>query len=362
LFVLFTSEHPAAAAEVAQSPLRIRHIPLACVTSTDTPKVEARVSPEPDLEKSYVYFRAKDSGPDYYYTIMEGSPKSLAARLPRPMPETKTIEYYVQAADRAQLISRTPDYAPPVTKGAICAAPSAMVPPAGAGLTIGLTKNGQNPIPPGFNKDDIVQVILVTGAIVTVSYALGMMTAAVPAAAVPVAAGAGAAAGGISTLAIVGIGVGVAGGVAVAAGGGGGSDKPTPTPPPTPSPTPTPRPTPPPLLFATATAGWSGPAMIRLSILKNGTLVKTGDSLCGSQAGRTVPVTLQGAELTSGSYTVNALAVNCANQPTAASVTGVFTVITSDGTSATDKHACSPPIQDLVVGASVKQVCAFTVP
>ena len=78
------------------------------------------------------------------------------------------------------------------------------------GLTVGLTREGQPPVPTGFNKEDIAKVILVSGAVVSLATALSSGTGA--------AAGAGAAAssGGLSTGALIGIGAGVAVGAGVA--------------------------------------------------------------------------------------------------------------------------------------------------
>lgn len=381
----------------SQSLLRVHHTPLACVTTSSTPNVTVAVTPEPEYAKGYVYFRATGE-PDYYYAIMDGQPKALAASLPRPLPETKSIDYFVQAADRSQLTRRTPDYKPPVTDDKICLVSKKAVPAGGAGLTIGLTREGQNPVPPGFNKADIAKVILVTGAVVAVAAALssaagGGVTAAgagagasAGGAASGAAAGAGgaagasagagagaaaggaagagaagagaAAAGGISTLAIVGIGAAAAVGVAVAAGGsGGGSSSPTPTFTPTPTPTPIPH-----LTFATATATWSGPGTIVLSVLKGGSIVQTAPQNCASQGSRTATVTLQGSSLTSGSYAVNASAVNCASQPTATSIAVVFSVLTSNGTTTGPVSTCNNLFKGITVGAAAQQVCTFNVP
>jgi hypothetical protein len=73
-------------------------------------------------------------------------------------------------------------------------------------------------------------------------------------------------------------------------------------------------------------------------------------------------VTLQGSSLTSGSYTVNARALNCPGQPTAVTVTGVFTVVTSNGTTTGPVSTCNNVFKDIPVGSSAQQVCAFSVP
>jgi PKD repeat protein len=161
-------------AAAPQSPLQIDHDPLACVTPRECPKIEAAVAPGQVFQKSYVYFKAAQTE-DFYYVLMNGEPQSLAGVLPRPLPETPAIDYYLRAVDREELSKKTPDYLPPVvpTEG-VCKARGVPIAAgaAGAGLTIGLTRENQDPVPAGFNRNDVAKVILVSGAVVTVAEAL----------------------------------------------------------------------------------------------------------------------------------------------------------------------------------------------
>ncbi|HQR46800.1 MAG TPA: hypothetical protein PK598_12400, partial [Thermoanaerobaculia bacterium] len=175
----------APAARAAQAPkksaLEISHAPLQCVTAQVPPRVEAAVAPAPDLAIGKVYFRAVQAPPDYYYIVLKGVPKELEGLLPRPIAGTSAIDYYVEAQDKASLTNRTPGYQPKVTEEAKCErrqAAAIVVPAAGMGLTIGLTKAGQDPYPPGFRKEDIAKVILVTGAVVGVAEAASGATGA----------------------------------------------------------------------------------------------------------------------------------------------------------------------------------------
>ena len=240
-----------------KSPLQISHTPLDCITTQVPPKVEAAVTPGPDLAIGKVYFRAAQAEPDYYYIVLKGTPKELEGVLPRPEPPTKAIDYYVEAADKASLSSRTDRYQPKVTEESQCERRQAavVVPASGAGLTIGLTKAGQSPYPSGFKKEDIAMVILVTGAVVSVALAAGAASGAATGAAAGAAAGAGATGGGISTGVLIGAGAAVAAGVGVAVAASGSSDA-TPTPTLTPIPTlpPTATPTRTPVPTATSTA------------------------------------------------------------------------------------------------------------
>jgi PKD repeat protein len=212
-------------AAAGESPrLSIAHDPLKCLSTEARPLVDARVLPVAEMDQGFVYFRAAGTE-DFYYVLMKPrAQEDFLGELPRPMPGIRGIDYFVQALDRQSLPKKTPEYAPPVTDRTVCrdertvtAAVTVTAPR--EGLTIGLTKAGQYPVPSGFNKDDIAKVILVTGAVVSLSSALSSGTGA--------AAGATAAgSGGLSTGAIIGIGVGVAAagvGVAVAANNSGGS-------------------------------------------------------------------------------------------------------------------------------------------
>ncbi|HYN43946.1 MAG TPA: PKD domain-containing protein, partial [Thermoanaerobaculia bacterium] len=196
----------------------IAHDPLKCLSTEARPLVDARVLPAKEMDQGFVYFRAIGTE-DFYYVLMKPrAQEDFMGELPRPMPGIRGIDYFVQALDRESLPKKTPEYAPPVTDRTVCRDERTVtavvtVTAPREGLTIGLTKSGQNPVPSGFNKDDIAKVILVTGAVVSLASALSSGTGA--------AAGATAAAsGGLSTGAIIGISAGVAAlgvGVAVAA-------------------------------------------------------------------------------------------------------------------------------------------------
>ncbi len=201
--------------------LSIAHDPLKCLSTEARPLVDARVLPSKEMDQGFVYFRAAGTE-DFYYVLMKPRAQDdFMGELPRPMPGIRGIDYYVQALDRESLPKKTPEYAPPVTDRTVCRDERTVtavvtVTAPREGLTVGLTKAGQSPVPAGFNKDDIAKVILVTGTVVSLASALSSGTGA--------AAGATAAAsGGLSTGAIIGIGAGVVAlgvGVAVAANNG----------------------------------------------------------------------------------------------------------------------------------------------
>jgi hypothetical protein len=310
-----------------QSPtITIDHEPLKCVNTDFAPKVDAEVKPGPDYEKGYVYFRAGGTE-DYYYAVMKGTPDKLDAVLPRPLPETKVIDYNLKAYDTNELSKKTaPDYTPPVVPGNACPVKGVAVDPQkGAELTIGLTREGQNPVPSGFRKEDIKFVILFGGAIVTLAVALK---------------GAAATSGGLSSGTIVAGGVVAAGaavGIAVATG-----TKATPTPAP--------------LRFIQAEATWSGVGDVDIQILNasNQSVGQTFPAACESTASRTERVVLEGAALANGTYHLVLTGKTCGSG-TPAAISAVVTVQSEAGAK------CGSTFVNVPVGGTANG-CTFSIP
>jgi hypothetical protein len=332
-----------------QSSLMIDHDPLNCVVTELAPTVDAKVAPVPQFEKGYVYFKAAGTE-DFYYTPMRGQAESLEGVLPRPLPETKAIDYKLRARDVSALAKETREYVPPVVPGSACKAKGTAVGPEGAGLTIGLTKEGQSPVPPGFNKKDIAFVILVSGATVSLAAALGGAGGSGGAASGATAAKAG----GSKGLLIAG-GVVVAGGaaIAIASSNKGTSNTATPVPTATPTPTSTPTPTVA-FAFVEADATWSGMGDVEVQILNAsggavGTVLPAG---CESTAQRTERVLLQGPP--AGTYRVMLSAKTCGSG-TPASIATVVSVQSSG------QPKCPNTFVNVPVGGSVTG-CTFTMP
>jgi hypothetical protein len=335
-------------AQMPEAPIEIAHDPLACMTPVLAPEVDAGVTPEADYEKGYVYFRAAGTE-DYYYVKMEGPPTTLAGVLPRPLPETKAVDYFLRAYDLRQASKRKGDWTPPVVPGTTCKAKGVVVGPQGAGVTVGLMREGQNPHPPGFNKKDIAKVILVTGAIVTIAEALksgGVSSGA------GTGAGTAGASGGLSTVAIVAGAAAVAGaGIAIASA----NDDPNPTNTPTPNPTPTPTPTVAALRFVQADASWSGTGDVDVQILNpSGQAVgQTIPAGCESTANRTERVILQGV-LPSGTYRVVLTGRSC-GAGTPSTISAIASVQTDAG------ERCPSTFVNVPVPGTVT-ACQFTLP
>ncbi len=343
-----------------ESRVRIEHDPLSCVTTTVRPVVDSKMMPGEELSKGYVYFR-KSGTPYFYYVRTSGTVPDQHAKLPRPLPETKNVDYYVQATDRAAMSRKTKDYFPPVMAPAECTASGTPVAPTEEGLTIGLTDPKAPPIPEGFNPSDIAKIILVTGAIVTVAVALQSAggaaagagagaasagTAGSSSGAAGAGAGAGGAAGGggISSTALIVGGVAVAAGVGLGVGLSGSKASPTPTPGVIVN------------KFVEAEAVWSGSGDVNVTLQGPngpvGTVVPAGCDATG--ASRTERVVLQGTSLPPGQYVVNLTGVVCdTNTPT--TISTVLTVQTDTG------PKCSSGFVNVPAGGTIEG-CRFTLP
>jgi hypothetical protein len=337
--------------QAGQSLLVINHDALACVNTEMAPLVDAQVAPAPQFERGYVYFKAAGTE-DFYYTPMKGAPENLEGILPRPLPETRAIDYKLRARDVEALTKETPEYVPPVVSGNVCKAKGMVVGKEGAGLTIGLTREGQNPVPPGFNKRDIAFIILFSGATVALAAALKGAGGAVA------AGGAKTGGGGISTGVAVAGGVVVAGAAAAVIASNKGSSNtatPQPTTTPTPTRTPTPTPTPIPPRFVEADALWSGAGDIDLQILNAdgqavGTTLPAG---CESMSQRIERVLLQGV-VPDGTYRVMLTARTC-GAGTPSTIAVALSVLSNSG------PKCANSFLSIGLGQTVLG-CQFTLP
>jgi hypothetical protein len=344
----------AGAPRPGQSPLSIGHDPLGCVTTDMAPLVDAQVAPPPRFDRGYVYFRAAGTE-DFYYTPMKGVPQNLEGVLPRPLPEIKAIDYKVRARDVESLNAETKEYTPPVVPGNACKSKGMVVGKDGAGLTIGLTREGQNPVPPGFNRRDIKFIILFSGATVALAEALQGTSGATTSTAAKAGGGGG------KTALIVG-GVVVAGAAAaIIANNNKSSNTSTPTAVPTSTPTATPTatrtPTPTPVLqrLIEADAVWSGVGDVDVQIV-NASGQSVGTNLpagCESAAQRSERVLLQGT-IPDGTYRVMLTGKGCGSG-TPATIAVALTVLSDSG------PKCATSFLNVPVAATI-QGCQFTLP
>ncbi len=314
----------------------IGHDPLECIKVDTFPQVGARITSSLGVARTRVYFKAHQH-PDWYFVDMKVSEAlGFLAVLPKPLPETRQLDYYVYALDTQFQTAQTSEFGPEVVEQTCRRDAGLLVPPDG-GLVIGGTKAGQGPVPPGFSPNGIAAFVTAAGIMAPVQGGV----AAAPSGTAPSATSKGV---GLKVAAAVGGAAVVGGGVALAAGGGGSTPAPpttlapgpqptatptpaptptpvttptpgpTPTPTPAPSPTPTTSPTPAPTPTPTPTptpspdlsGSWSGTRsttcgactdVVALTV----TLRQTGSSLGGAVAHPTTPCHWgTGGDITSG--------------------------------------------------------------
>ncbi len=284
----------------------IGHAPFECISRGTYPRVEASVASAHVVARTRVYFRAHLER-DWYFVDMKASDAGrFITYLPKPLPDTQRIDYYVYALDSEAQTTQTREFEPAVSTYCPAETGDAAVPP--PGLTIGGTRAGQLQVPPGFGPDGITAFVA----------AAGTMVRNEPDAPAPQPKTGGK---GSKKMLLAGGGVAVAGGLVAAVAGGGGSSSPgvqptpsptptatpTPGPTPTPTPTPTPEPTPTPTPEPTPTpaptprpinltGSWNGsmtyagsackcPSVVRLSLDQAGSSVSGTASLEGEGCG-----------------------------------------------------------------------------
>lgn len=203
----------AAALEAPPAPA-IAHDPLRCVQASEFPRVGAGVTSTVGVRGARVYFKAHGQT-DWYYVdmrVLEGA--RYLALLPRPLPETKQLDYYVHALDAQVQMAQTDTYDPEVTRGQCALRKKLPLWKGPIEILLHGTRELQAPIPPGFSSQGIVGFVTPAGQTIT--------GAALPGGGAPVAPAASggsatalAAGGGISATMIV-VGATLAGGAGVA--------------------------------------------------------------------------------------------------------------------------------------------------
>ena len=116
--VLITVVLSALPAAVSADGVAIDHSPVGCVVAGKHPRILACFSPQSQLARARVYFRA-DGSPYWYFVQMAPGAPCFVGTLPKPKPSIKKLIYYVQALDRTFAETRTADNAPDVVSSAI---------------------------------------------------------------------------------------------------------------------------------------------------------------------------------------------------------------------------------------------------
>ncbi|PYQ19767.1 MAG: hypothetical protein DMF81_20835 [Acidobacteria bacterium] len=103
---------PAApAAPAAAATLSIDHRDVGCVVAGQYPKLDACFSPDASVGRGRVLFRAAGTDPWYYVDMSRDGP-CYSAVLPKPKPQLKGFEYFVDVIDKAFAETHKPDRAP----------------------------------------------------------------------------------------------------------------------------------------------------------------------------------------------------------------------------------------------------------
>jgi hypothetical protein len=202
--------------------LTIEHAPVACATVDRFTEIEARLSPRDAVAKARVMFRAADSEHWYFVLLTAGKDGRFTAQLPKPLPQLKAFDYYIDAQTASFDDSRTPDRRVDVVgRNATCGTGFLAGSAASVAARLVVTALSGGPaLPAGFASSGLVAGAAASGAATKTAGSGGAGAGA---------AGAGAAGGGLSgtTLGIVGgvvAAAGVAAGVAAAGGGDGDHD------------------------------------------------------------------------------------------------------------------------------------------
>jgi hypothetical protein len=149
-------EQGAAVPPAAAGAIAIDHRAAACLGADVYPRLEACLEPAAEVSRARVQFRAAGTSA-WYYVDMARDGQCHRGTLPRPLPSTTAVEYYVEAVNRSFLETRTGVHRPRVVPArADCrnlATPSDL---GSATVTVGTTVVGAPAQPPGFNASGLV--------------------------------------------------------------------------------------------------------------------------------------------------------------------------------------------------------------
>jgi hypothetical protein len=91
----------------------IEHRAVSCIVAGVFPRLDACFTPTEDLSRARVHFRA-DGTPHWYFVDMAAAGGCRSVLLPKPLPTTSAIDYYVSALGRTFDETRTSEYTPRV--------------------------------------------------------------------------------------------------------------------------------------------------------------------------------------------------------------------------------------------------------
>lgn len=161
-----------ASAGAARAEVAIEHKAVDCLVAREFPVLEACLSPVADLARARLYFRS-EAGPSWYYVDMKQEGPCFKGILPRPLPTTPRIHYYVDALDKTFAESRTAEYAPDVVSGVGACKKGGLAAPTVPGATVLVGGGAAGVVPIGFAAGGIAGVGAGVGAVAVVGAVVG---------------------------------------------------------------------------------------------------------------------------------------------------------------------------------------------
>jgi hypothetical protein len=98
--------------------LAIKHDAVACVVAGQHPQLAAAIAPQSPSTRGRIFFRAGETVSWYFVDMNVDATGRYVGVLPRPLPDTRAIQYYIEASDSGYAPGRTADAAPRVVRSA----------------------------------------------------------------------------------------------------------------------------------------------------------------------------------------------------------------------------------------------------
>ena len=134
----------------------IEHKAVSCIVAGVFPRLDACFAPQEDLSRARVHFRA-DGTPHWYFVDMAAAGGCRSVLLPKPLPTTSAIDYYVSALGRTFDETRTSEYTPRVVaREGDCRDDLLVAGSAGSATVLLGAAAGAPAVPAGFSPEGIV--------------------------------------------------------------------------------------------------------------------------------------------------------------------------------------------------------------
>ena len=134
----------------------IEHRAVSCIVAGVFPRLDACFAPSEDLSRARVHFRA-DGTPHWYFVDMVAAGGCRSVLLPKPLPTTSAIDYYVSALGRTFDETRTSEYTPRVVaREGDCRDNLLVAGSAGSATVLLGAAAGAPAVPAGFAPEGIV--------------------------------------------------------------------------------------------------------------------------------------------------------------------------------------------------------------